>query len=229
MAHAASVSGSCPLAGRSRGRRCLKTAHERGTAFLISANVTDFQRSVKSPNRGTWPITPSNVLLCLFQHLHRLFLGRQSLRVPGTLCHTRLLGPPYMGRVRASDHPKQQCPVADNTAGLRSQTRHPPLGQILPSLLPTLIVSADLAISIAEPGVWVLKPLPQCSPQAQLAPRAPGESGITSREPGVPRSAVEAGKGQGFPSACPGRCEAWRWLGEGQLCWTSGLCPLPTH
>lgn len=133
MAHAASVSGSCPLAGRSRGRRCLKTAHERGTAFLISANVTNFQRSVKSPNRGTWPITPSNVLLCLFQHLHRLFLGRQSLQVPGTLCHTRLLGPPYMRRVKASDHPKQQCPVAENTAGLHSQTRHPPLGQILPS------------------------------------------------------------------------------------------------
>ena len=133
MARAASATGSCPLAGVSRGRRCLKTAHEQGTAFLISANVTDFQRSMKSPNRGTWPITPSNVLPYPFQHLHGLFLGRQSLRAPGTLRHTRLLGPPYVGRVRASDHPKQQCPAAENTAGLRSQTRCPPLGHT-PSL-----------------------------------------------------------------------------------------------
>lgn len=129
MAHAASATGSSPLAGVSRGRRCLKTAHERGTAFLISANVTDFQRSVKSPNRGTWPITPSNVLPCPFQHLHRLSLGRQSLRVPGTLRHTWLLGPSHVGRVRASDHPKQQCPAAENTAGPCCQTRCPPLGQ----------------------------------------------------------------------------------------------------
>lgn len=100
----------------------------RGTAFPISANVTDFQRSVKLPIQGTRPITPSNVPLCPFQYLRRLFLGRQRLRVTGTLCYTWLPGPPYSGRVKASSHPwRQQYPGAENTAGLCSQTRRPPL------------------------------------------------------------------------------------------------------
>lgn len=101
----------------------------RNPSPLVTPGKRGFpDRSVKLPIQGTRPITPSNVPLCPFQYLRRLFLGRQRLRVTGTLCYTWLPGPPYSGRVKASSHPwRQQYPGAENTAGLCSQTRRPPL------------------------------------------------------------------------------------------------------
>lgn len=73
----------CVFAGGARGRGCLKTAHEQGDS-LISASVADFQRSVKSPSQGMWPLAPSNGLYIHF-HISRAPPGRLCSRVPGTL------------------------------------------------------------------------------------------------------------------------------------------------
>lgn len=66
----------------------------------------------------------------------------------------------------------------------------------------TLLPSPVSHTRLCRPGqlhsrAWGLGPRATLPVQVQLAPRAPGDSGITSREPGVPRSAVEMGKGRG--------------------------------
>nr|XP_031325093.1 uncharacterized protein LOC105105796 [Camelus dromedarius]XP_031325094.1 uncharacterized protein LOC105105796 [Camelus dromedarius] len=185
-----------PPCGVSRGRGCLIMAHERGTAFLISANVTDFRRSVKSPTQGTWPVTPCDVPWCLFQHVHRLFRGRRP--------HGSLAPPLPMARGVSLSGESQRVPSPQTAAvpGGRTlsllPTRCPPLPH-LPRAWP--LQPPDLASS---PSHWLLHSPrlgfgpsgpSQRSAQAQPAHGALGDSGVTSTEPGVPRPAVEVGKG----------------------------------
>lgn len=169
----------------------------RGTAFPISANVTDFQRSVKSPIQGTRPITPSNVPLC------PALSGKAA---PAGHWHPLLHMAPRASVFGESQ--SVQSPLAAAVPGGREHrwslvpNKTPsPRADPSPLLSPTCIVSAD-----PRPGGLRSRSLGFRSSSSslsavQLAHRAPGDGGVTSREPGVPGSAVEVGEGWYSPSS----------------------------